>query len=185
MTTGRIVIISVPSGVGKDTIIDAWKKSNPLVERVVTYTTRQPRDGEVDGVDYHFVKKDTFFKMAKQGEFLEHKEVHDNHYGTPVMGVTEIVNAGKIAVLKIDIQGALTLMPKINGLISIFLMPPSMEELERRLKLRDTESASQIRTRIRNAKKEIAASVHYTATVVNDKVDRAVNEIEKLVSGAK
>ena len=182
MSGGRIVIISGPSGVGKDTIINAWKEANPLVERVITYTTRPPRDGEVDGVDYHFVTEKVFLGMAKKGEFLEHKEVHGNRYGTPVDGVASKVNAGKIAVLKIDVQGALTLMPKISGLVSIFLMPPSIEELERRLRNRKTETATQIRTRIRNAKKEMAASVHYTATVVNDSVDRAVKEIEDLVA---
>ena len=177
----RIVIISGPSGVGKDTVINAWKSVNQDVERVMTYTTRKRREGERNGVDYHFVDERTFLKMARAGDFLEHKEVHGNRYGTPIEGLASIVNAGKIAVLKIDVQGALAILPKLPGALSIFLMPPSMEELERRLKNRDTETDAQIRTRIKNAKREIAAAVHYTAKVVNDDVMRAVAEIETLV----
>jgi guanylate kinase len=139
------------------------------------------RQGERRGVDYHFVSDQDFLKMARAGQFLEHKEVHGNRYGTPVEGLAEIVNAGKIAVLKIDVQGALAILPKLPGAISIFLMPPSMEELERRLRNRDTETDSQIRTRVKNAKREMAAAVHYSAKVVNDEVMRAVAEIEMIV----
>jgi guanylate kinase len=181
----NIVIVSGPSGVGKDTIINAWKALNPLVERVVTYTTRKTREGEQDGVDYHFVTERVFLRMAKAGAFLEHKEVHGNHYGTPVEGLSDIVDAGRIAVLKIDVQGALTVIPKLPGVLSIFLMPPSIEELERRLRNRDTETDAQISTRIRNAKREMAAAVHYKAKVVNDDVDRCVDEIQRIYEAAK
>lgn len=183
MNKGAIVIISGPSGAGKDTVINAWKERNANVERVVTYTTRKPREGESNGVDYHFVNEVTFLKMAKAGDFLEHKEVHGNRYGTPFDGLAAITEAGKIAVLNIDVQGALAAMPKLKGEISIFLMPPSMEELERRLTLRGTETLSQIHMRIENAKKEMAAAAHYTAMVVNDTVEKAVDEIESIVSG--
>jgi len=185
MKKGSIVIISGPSGVGKDTVIRAWKKRNPRVERVVTYTTRKPRDGEINGVDYHFVDEVTFLKMAKAGDFLEHKEVHGNRYGTPIDGLAAITAAGKIAVLKIDVQGALVAMPKLRGDTSIFLEPPSMEELERRLRLRNTDTPSQIRLRIENARKEMAAAIHYSARVVNDDVERAVDEIERIVAGSR
>ncbi|MEO7454426.1 MAG: guanylate kinase [Fimbriimonadales bacterium] len=180
----NIVIVSGPSGVGKDTIINAWKALNPRVERVVTFTTRKMREGEENGVDYHFVSERVFLRMAKAGDFLEHKEVHGNHYGTPVQGLAEIVDAKKIAVLKIDVQGALTVIPKLPGVLSVFLMPPSFEELERRLKNRDTETDAQIKTRIKNAKREIAAAVHYTAKVVNDNIDRCVQEIQGIYEAA-
>jgi len=185
MKKGLIVIISGPSGSGKDTVINAWKLRNSLVERVVTYTTRKPREGETDGIDYHFVDEVTFLKKAKAGDFLEHKEVHGNRYGTPIDGLAAVTAAGKIAVLKIDVQGALAAMPKLEGEISIFLEPPSMEELERRLVLRNTEPMSQIRVRIKNAKKEMAAATHYSARVINDIVDRAVEEIESIVAAAQ
>jgi len=182
MKKGSIVIVSGPSGVGKDTVINAWKLRNPLVERVVTYTTRKPRSLEKDGVDYHFVNEVAFLKMAKAGAFLEHKEVHGNRYGTPIDGLTAITAAGKIAVLKIDVQGALTAMPKLKGEVSIFLAPPSMEELERRLTSRNTETKEQILVRIENARKEMSAAIHYSATVTNDVVERAVDEIESIVA---
>jgi guanylate kinase len=185
MRNGLIVIVSGPSGAGKDTVINAWKERNPLVERVVTFTTREPRKGEVDGVDYHFVDEVTFLKKAKAGDFLEHKEVHGNRYGTPIDGLAAITSSGKIAVLKIDVQGALAAMPKLEGEVSIFIQPPSMEELERRLLLRNTEPMSQIRVRIENARKEMAAATHYSASVVNDTVERAVDEIEDIVASRK
>lgn len=181
-----MVILSGPSGVGKDTVIDAWKAMNPRVERVVTVTTREPREGEVDGVDYHFVDEKTFLAMVCDGAFLEHKEVHGNRYGTPLKGLKKIVDKGNIAVLKIDVQGALAAMPKLKGELSVFLMPPSIEELESRLKGRNTETAEQIRTRIKNAHTEMAQAHHYGAIVVNDIVDRAVQEIDSIVAaGAK
>ena len=179
---GRIVILSGPSGVGKDTLISAWIAKNPHVERVITYTTRDKREGEVDGVDYHFVSTREFLEMARAGEFLEYKEVHENHYGTPIRGLADTVGRGKIAVLKIDVQGALAAMQKLTGEMSIFIAPPSMEELERRLTARGSESKSQVRVRLRNAKREMAAAVHYSHTVINDEVDRAVEEIEAIVS---
>lgn len=178
---GIVVILSGPSGVGKDTVINAWKARNKRVERVVTYTTREPRNGEVNGVDYHFVSDVEFLSMAKAGKFLEHKEVHGNRYGTPLDGLASVVAAGKFAVLKIDVQGALVAMAKLEGEITIFLAPPSMEELERRLTLRNTETPAQIRKRIRNAKTEMALASKYTAVVINDEVDRAVDEIERIV----
>ena len=180
---GKIVILSGPSGVGKDTLIEAWKAKNANVERVVTYTTRPKREGEVDGIDYHFVSTRDFLEMALAGEFLEHKEVHGNHYGTPVRSLADIVSRDKTAILKIDVQGALVAMQKLTGEMSIFVAPPSMEELENRLSRRGTESKSQIRLRIKNAKREMAAAIHYSHTVTNDSVERAVAEIEALVNG--
>jgi guanylate kinase len=163
-------------------VINAWKVRNPKVERVVTFTTRPPREGEQDGVDYHFVSEGEFLRMAKAGDFLEHKLVHGNYYGTPVQGLAEIVGKNKIAILKIDVRGALTAMQKLAGEISIFLAPPSMEELENRLISRGTETASQIKVRIANARREMAAAVHYTQVVVNDDIQRAVDEIDGLLA---
>ena len=108
--SGRLVILSGPSGVGKDTVINAWHARDPRVERVVAYTTRPARPGETDGLDYHFVSVDTFMELAADGAFLEYKEVHGNHYATPLRDMEAMLSAGKIAILKIDVQGALTAM---------------------------------------------------------------------------
>lgn len=180
---GRIVILSGPSGAGKDTVIDAWRERNPLVKRVVAYTTRTPRAGETDGEDYHFVSKDGFFQMANAGKFLEWKEVHGNFYATPLDDLNEMVNAGLIAVLKIDVQGAMAAMKKLPDADSIFLMPPSLEELEKRLRERGTDSGEQIAVRLENARNEMAHSVHYKHVVVNDDLERAVTEVNAIVCG--
>ncbi|MBA3725844.1 MAG: guanylate kinase [Armatimonadetes bacterium] len=178
---GKIVILSGPSGSGKDTIIAAWAKSNDRVRRVVTFTTRKPRNGEVDGVDYHFVDKNTFISLAESDQFLEHKEVHGRHYASPKNDLFGIVDEGYIAVLKIDVQGALAAMRKLPQAISIFIMPPSIDELERRMNNRASESADEIELRMKNALQEIAESGHYSYIVVNDNVARAVEEIETVL----
>lgn len=179
---GTVVILSGPSGVGKDTIIDTWRQKNPLVERVVAYTTRPPRDGEVDGKDYNFVNREDFLKMVDDGAFLEHKEVHGSYYATPLRDLQHMVNKGLIAVLKIDVQGALAAMQKVPDAITIFLMPPSQAELKHRLTERETDTESQIELRLKNAEWEISQADKYQNIVVNDDVRRAVNEIDAIVT---
>ncbi len=180
---GHVVILSGPSGVGKDTIIDAWRQKNPLVQRVVAYTTRAPREGERSGIDYHFVTKDKFMEMADSGQFLEWKEVHGNCYATPLHDLERMVNNGIIAILKIDVQGALTAMKKLPNAVSIFLMPPSEKELEHRLEERGTDSEQQRQIRLENARWEMSQSDKYQHIVVNDDmlVKRAVDEIDEIV----
>lgn len=180
---GRIVILSGPSGSGKDTIIDAWIALNPRVQRVITFTTRAPRDGERDGIDYHFVTEEVFKEMVHKNKFLEHKEVYGMHYGSPLEEPFAMAAAGKIAVLKIDVQGAMAAMKRVPQAISIFLMPPSLEELRRRLVHRGTDTLEQIETRMKNAAKEMGAAGEYNFVVVNDSVERAVGEIDRLVCG--
>lgn len=177
---GKIVILSGPSGAGKDTVIDAWRLRNPVVKRVVAYTTRAPRPGEVNGEAYHFVTRDDFMDRANSGQFLEWKEVHGNLYATPLEDLRTMVDAGLIAVLKIDVQGAIAAMEKLPEAISIFLMPPSIEELEHRLRERHTDSADEINKRLENAEWEISNSSRYKYRVVNDDVNRAVAEIEEI-----
>ena len=131
MAKGKLVILSGPSGVGKDTVIDAWKAADPRVERIVARTTRAPREYEVDGIDYVFLSTEKFLELADQGFFLEHKNVFDNYYGTPLGDMERVLNEGRIAVLKIDVQGALSVMPLRPDAITVFILPPSEEELER------------------------------------------------------
>lgn len=182
--SGTLVILSGPSGVGKDTVLDAWRAVDPRVERVVAYTTRDPREGETDGVDYHFVSEDAFMAHAMRGAFLEWMEVHGRHYATPLEDMEALLAQGKTAVLKIDVQGALRVMLLRPGVLSIMLVPPSWEALEHRIRGRGTESEETLALRLENARKELEFADRYTFRVVNDDVARAVREIQAIVSEA-
>lgn len=182
MPNGKLVILSGPSGVGKDTVIDSWRAKNPKVKRVVAYTTRAPRNGETDGVDYNFVTREDFLAKAERGEFLEHKEVHGNFYATPLSDLEEMLKQGLVAILKIDVQGALSVIPLREDALSIFILPPSSEELERRIRTRGLDDPEVIEKRLQNARDEIAKSAHYRYQVVNNDVDEVVNQLEAWVS---
>lgn len=179
---GRLVILSGPSGVGKDTVIDAWVRKDPRVVRVVAYTTRAPRPGETDGIDYHFVSRDTFLECAEAGDFLEAKEVHGHHYATPLKDMERLLATGKVAVLKIDVQGALTVMALRDDAISVFLLPPDVEELERRLRERGTDDPATVARRLENAQGELALSERYAHRVINDDVEAVVDRLVALTA---
>ncbi|MCE9557918.1 MAG: guanylate kinase [Armatimonadetes bacterium] len=178
--SGKLIILSGPSGVGKDTVIDTWKKTNPDVERVVAYCTRDPRLGEVAGVDYNFVTVDEFLELADQGAFLEYKKVHENYYATPLSDMERLLDDGKIAILKIDVQGAVDVMQLRPDAITVFLLPPSSEELEKRIHGRGSDSAEAIAKRLENAREEIALSRHYQHKIVNDSLSQVVLQLQKL-----
>jgi guanylate kinase len=180
---GRLVILSGPSGVGKDTVLLEWQKVNPLIVRVVAATTRAPRSGEVDGVDYHFLAAEEFLSMAAQGGFLEHKQYGSCWYGTPVDQVRSLTSAGKVALLKIEVQGAAEVRLLIPSILSIFLLPPSFEELEARIRRRATETEEQIQKRLARAKQEIEEAPAYTHQVVNGDLKRCVEELEGILNG--
>lgn len=180
MSSGRLVILSGPSGVGKDTVIDAWKQADPDVERVVAYATRPPRTGEVDGVDYRFVSVSEFQRMAEAGKFLEHKRVFENYYATPVSDPDRIVSEGRIAILKIDVQGALAVMPLRPDAITVFLLPPSDEVLRSRIEGRKADAPEVIARRLQEAKNEIAQAPHYQHQIVNENVEDVVKQLMEL-----
>lgn len=182
--SGTLVIVSGPSGVGKDTVIRRWLETDPRTERVVTCTTRPPRPSDEPGVTYHFFDREGFLRRARQGELLEYKEVHGNLYGTPLASVLDILERGKIAVLNIDVQGGIEVLAKRPDAIGVFLLPPSMGELERRLRSRGEDSEEQIRLRLRNAQEEIRAGSVYPHRLVNDDVDRCAARLSGLVPGA-
>ena len=182
LATGKLVILSGPSGVGKDTLLLEWAKADPRVVRVVAYTTRSPRSVEIDGVDYRFVDHETFKTMADRGDFLEFKEVHGNWYATPLKDMERLLDEGKIAVLKIDVQGGLDAMKLRPDALSIFLEPPTMEELERRIRSRALDTAEQIEKRLNNAHQEMATRFDYQHRVVNDNLVRAISEIRQIVA---
>lgn len=182
---GRVVILSGPSGVGKDSVIEAWKRIRPGVKRVVSYTTRKPRQGERDGIDYNFIERSAFMDKVLAGEFLEWKTVHGELYGTPWRDLNAIVEEGQIAVLKIDVQGAMTVMEKLPEAVSIFLLPPTLEELERRIRTRETDSEETIRLRLQNARTELTYRDKYQYCVVNDDLERAAAEVDQVVMSIK
>jgi guanylate kinase len=187
-----LVIISGPSGVGKDTIIEALKgrhRQHRGPRRhdhhfVVTCTTRPPRPGEVDGMSYHFMDRASFEALKESDELLEWAEVHGNLYGTPRAEVADSLARGVDVVLKIDVQGAQKVKERVQDAILIFVVPPSMEALFRRLRSRATESAEQLELRQRNAAIELARQGDYDHVVVNedDQVERTAERIDEIIS---
>ncbi|HEY4753482.1 MAG TPA: guanylate kinase [Candidatus Limnocylindrales bacterium] len=185
----QLVIISGPSGVGKDTIIDALKlrPRDPDYHYVVTCTTRAPRHGEIPDVSYHFMDMDAFASLRDAGELLEYAEVHGNWYGTPRHEVADALAEGHDVILKIDVQGASAVKQRAPDALLIFLVPPSMEELFQRLRTRATETANELELRQRNAAIELARQGDYDRVVVNetDQQARTAAEIEAIVTQEK
>jgi guanylate kinase len=178
---GRLIVLSGPSGVGKDTVLHELRRLDPKLRYSVSYTTRAPRPGESDGVSYSFIDEPTFRGMAERGKFLEWAEVHGHLYGTAEARVKEALARGEDIVLKIDVQGAAWIRPRVDGALFIFLMPPSEDELRRRLQARDTEDEAAVEMRVRNAVAEMAEGAAYDHRVVNDHVNRAAREILDIV----
>ena len=178
---GLLIVLSGPSGVGKDSVLDELKKIYPALAKCVTMTTRQPRDGEVDGVDYTFVSVEDFKKRVDEGGFLEYAEVHCNLYGTPRSWVEENLAQGADIVLKIDVQGGLTVKHKMPSAVMVFLLPPSMEELERRLRSRLTETDEEMSVRLLNARKELEQISRYDYVIVNDSISKAAEELKAVL----
>ena len=178
---GVLVIVSAPSGCGKSTVVHALMEKRKNLRFSVSATTRKPREGEVDGVDYYFVSRETFEQMIDENAFLEHAEYVGNCYGTPRAPVEQQLKDGYDVYLDIDVQGALQVKKLRPKTLMIFLMPPSMEELERRLVSRGNNTPEEIRDRLAAAELECAASDWFDYVVVNDIVERAVNEISDLI----
>ena len=182
---GMLVILSAPSGCGKDTVFKALcKRRNDIVESV-SATTRAPRDGEVDGVNYYFKTVGEFEKMIANNGLLEYAKYNNCYYGTPVDGVQNAVDAGKVCFLIIEVQGAQSIMKMCPDAVSIFLLPPSMEVLEHRLRKRETNSPDDIKNRIDIAESEIKIAPLYKYNVVNDSLEDAVDEINEIIKSLK
>lgn len=182
MGHGRLIVLSGPSGVGKDTVLQHLFELDPGLRYSVSYTTRAPREGEVEGTSYSFVDRDTFLRMREAGEFLETATVHGNLYGTAAERVREAVARGDRIVLKIDVQGAAAVRASMPEAVLVFLLPPSVEELRLRLRSRDTEDEASLARREEDAVRELAEAERYDHRVVNDDVDRAAREILAIVA---
>lgn len=181
MKEGLLVVISGPSGAGKGTVIKEIVSKNKNVCVSVSCTTRPPRTGEVDGVDYYFVDRQKFKTMLRNGEFLEFATVFDNYYGTPLFAVDEKRAEGKDVVLEIDVQGALEVRRKVADALLIFIVPPSMQILRERLAGRKTETEEQVEKRFTTAYYEMKFKSQYDYVVVNDQADRAAAEIMEII----
>ena len=178
---GRIIIISGPSGVGKGTVLKELMDQNPNIHYSVSATTRAPREGEVDGISYHFMTRDEFEGLIRDGKMLEYAQYNGNYYGTPGNKVQEELDAGYDVVLEIEVQGAQKVMESREDVVSIFILPPSREELERRLIGRATEDEETIRKRLATSVYELSLADRYQYRVINDQVSRAVKEIEDIL----
>ncbi len=184
---GLLVVLSGPSGVGKDVAIARLKERGFDIDYVVTATTRQKREGEVDGRDYFFLTRDQFEEMIARDGFLEWSNVYGNLYGPPIAQVREKLAEGRDVLLKIDVQGAEKVRARSRDGVFIFLAPPSIDELVARLRARRTESESELEVRVANAYTEMAALGHYDYVVVNHegRLDEAVDRIGAIITAER
>ena len=183
--TGMLLVVSGPSGVGKGTIVKRIMENDPSIVFSVSATTRAPREGEVNHRDYHFVTEAKYDELVAQDAFLEHAEVHGHRYGTLKSEVEKRIADGQNVLLDIDTQGALQVMEKAPDAVSVFILPPSFQELERRLRGRQTEIEADILRRLANARAEVKLLPRYTYALVNDDLDQACRTMEHIVKAEK
>lgn len=182
---GMLVLYTGSSGVGKGTIMQELLKRDKNIRLSVSNTTRPPREGEIDGVHYNFVTKEQFESLIQKDGYLEYAEYCGNYYGTPKQQVEDMLSQGYDVFLEIEVCGGLQIMEKYPDVLSIFVLPPSMDTLEKRLRDRNTEDEETIIERLGQAKREIGCKDKYKYVVVNDKLDDAVDEILDILKKAK
>jgi guanylate kinase len=181
MEEGRLFVISAPSGAGKSTLIDRIKPQFPQLVYSISCTTRAPRGNERDGVHYYFLTRDQFEEMIGSDGFLEFKEVHGNLYGTPRRQVNEVLTGGGSMILDIDVMGAFEVFKKISNAVGIFINAPSLAALEGRLRSRSTDSEESIRTRMKNAIREIQVGSAFQYQIINDDLEKAVQDLAGII----
>lgn len=180
---GHLFIISAPSGAGKTTLSRAILKRFTDMLYSVSYTTRSPRKGEQDGVDYHFISKEAFKKDIKTGRWSEWAEVYGNYYGTSAEFIEKGLSSGSDILLDIDVQGTIQILKHHPDSVTIFVLPPSMDALRQRLEMRGTESETVLKLRLENAKKEMAHQNLYRHRIVNDQLSSAIEALISIVQG--
>ena len=188
MSSNRLLIVlSGPSGVGKDALLRRMKEQKYPFHYVVTVTSRPRREGERDGVDYRFVSQREFQQMIDNGELLEWANVYGNYYGVPRKEISQALSKGKDVIVKVDVQGAATIKRILPQAVFIFLRPPSMEELERRLRQRHSESAKDLALRLQKAEEEMKSLplFDHVLTSYQGKLDEAISQIQSIVAAEK
>ena len=181
----NIFIISAPSGCGKTSLVRELCQTYSFLEQTVSYTTRTIRSGEVDGQDYHFISKDEFIENKKNNKFIESQKVYDNFYGTTYDSIDTILASGKDAILEIDYKGMLMIKSKIPSSRSIYILPPSIQELEKRLFERGLDSDEVIKKRVSQAKKELKYVKFADYTVMNDNFAEATKSLKAIIINSK
>lgn len=182
---GILIVLSGPSGAGKGTICQELLRSYPELNYSISATTRAARAGEQNGVNYWFVSRAEFQGMIENDQLLEWAEVYGNFYGTPCQHITELLNSGKDVVLEIDAQGATQIKKKFPMGVCIYIAPPSLDELAKRIYKRGTDSLENIKTRLNSASDELTYVHHYNYVIVNDEVKRATNKVAAIISAEK
>lgn len=182
---GKLFVITGPSGVGKGTILEKFFHNNKNIIYSISETTRKPRPGEVHGVNYFFVSKEDFETSIKNDEFLEWAKYSDNYYGTKKNFVLKALLQGADVLLEIETQGAKKIMEKFPDCITIFVTPPNLDELEKRLRGRKTEDEESIQKRLQRVREELKLAPHYKYAIVNDKVEDALEKLQKVYENEK
>ncbi|MGA8147726.1 MAG: guanylate kinase [Gallionellaceae bacterium] len=182
--SGNLFIVSAPSGAGKTSLVSALLASNKDIDLSISYTSRPPRPGEVDGKDYHFVSRETFLEMIQHGDFLESAEVYGNLYGTSQSWIEKEIRNGRDILLEIDWQGAAQVRRIFPECIGIFILPPSLQALEDRLKARKQDSPEVIARRIASAREDVAHVAEFDYVMINDKLDEALQQLNAIVVAA-
>jgi guanylate kinase len=183
--SGNLIVVSAPSGGGKTSLVNALLAEDPELVLSISFTTRLPRPGEQDGREYHFVDPSKFEAMLERGEFLECAHVHGNRYGTSQRWIEDMRARGRDVVLEIDWQGAQQIRRTCSGTTTVFILPPSIDELERRLRSRAQDSDAVIRARLNNAKEEISHALEFDYVIINKTFDEARRDLAAVVRAAR
>lgn len=180
-STGRLFIVSAPSGAGKTTLCSALRNRFKDLAYSISYTTRAPRPEERQGRDYHFIDKDEFERGIADNRWAEWATVHGHYYGSSAKWIDETLKSGADILMDIDVQGARQIVARFPLAVTIFILPPSLDELERRLQLRATDDAATVALRLANAREEVRSKDQYRHVVINDDLDRAVSQLMGIV----
>ena len=183
MTRAKLFVIAAPSGAGKTTLVRALVSGHPELRFSISYTTREKRSNEAEGVDYRFISVAEFHALREQGEMLEHAKVFDNYYGSSRSLVDQHLAEGNSVILEIDWQGARQVRESMPECVTIFILPPSLEELERRLRDRRTDKAEVIERRLKDALGDMSHWNEFQYVVINDDIDQAVSELDAVITG--